>query len=54
MRLHDVARIELGRQGYDQTCRLDGKPSVALSIYQLPGSNALKIAELGEGQDGGA
>ena len=30
-----------GAQGYDQTCRLDGQPSVALSIYQLPGSNAL-------------
>jgi multidrug efflux pump len=45
VRLRDVARIELGAQGYDQTCQLDGKPSVALSIYQLPGSNALKIAE---------
>ena len=35
-----------GRQGYDQTCTLDGKPSVALSIYQRPGSNALETAEL--------
>ena len=40
-----MARIELGAQGYDQTCTLDGKPSVALSIYQLPGSNALETAE---------
>src|SRR5262249_901288 len=46
VRLRDVARIELGAQGYDQTCRLDGQPSVALSIYQLPGSNALDIAQL--------
>jgi len=46
VRLRDVARIELGAQGYDQTCRLDGQPSVALSIYQLPGSNALDIANL--------
>ena len=45
VRLKDVARIELGAQGYDQTCRLDGQPSVALSIYQLPGSNALEVAE---------
>ena len=45
VRLRDVARIELGAQGYDQTCTLDGKPSVALSIYQLPGSNALETAE---------
>jgi multidrug efflux pump len=43
--LRDVARIELGAQSYDQTCTLDGKPSVALSIYQLPGSNALKVAK---------
>ena len=44
MRLRDVARVELGSQQYDQSCTLDGKPSVALSIYQLPGSNALKTA----------
>ncbi len=53
VRLKDVARIELGAQGYDQTCRLDGQPSVALSIYQLPGSNALEVAELVQGKDGG-
>ncbi len=46
VRLRDVARIELGAQGYDQTCTLDGQPSVALSIYQRPGSNALKTADL--------
>jgi multidrug efflux pump subunit AcrB len=46
VRMSDVARIELGAQGYDQTCTLDGRPSVALSIYQLPGSNALATARL--------
>ncbi len=46
VRMRDVAHIELGAQGYDQTCTLDGQPSVALSIYQLPGSNALKTATL--------
>ncbi len=46
VRLRDVARIELGAQGYDQTCTLDGQPSVALSIYQRPGSNALETARL--------
>jgi multidrug efflux pump subunit AcrB len=45
VRLRDVARIELGAQGYDQVCTLDGRPSVALSIYQLPGSNALDVAQ---------
>ena len=45
VRLRDIARIELGSQQYDQTCMLDGKPSIAMSIYQLPGSNALKTAQ---------
>jgi multidrug efflux pump subunit AcrB len=55
--LRDVAKIELGAQAYDQTCTMDQKPSVALSVYQRPGSNALetarvvreKMAELKEG-----
>jgi multidrug efflux pump subunit AcrB len=46
VRLKDVARVELGAQVYDQTCTLDGRPSVALSVYQLPGSNALDTARL--------
>ncbi|HEV7998722.1 MAG TPA: efflux RND transporter permease subunit, partial [Planctomycetaceae bacterium] len=37
VRLRDVANIELGALVYDQTCTLDGRSSVALSIYQLPG-----------------
>ncbi len=37
-------RVELGSQQYDQSCTLDGKPSVALCVYQLPGSNALETA----------
>jgi multidrug efflux pump len=44
VRLSDVANIELGAQAYDQTCTLNGRPSVALSVYQLPGSNALEVA----------
>jgi multidrug efflux pump subunit AcrB len=44
VRLRDVARVERGSQQYDQSCTLDGRPSVALSIYQLPGSNALDTA----------
>ena len=44
VRLRDVARVVLDSQQYDQSCTLDGKPSVALSIYQLPGSNALDTA----------
>jgi multidrug efflux pump len=45
VRLRDVARVELGSQQYDQTCTLDGQPSVALSIFQLPGFNALETAK---------
>jgi len=52
VRLRDVVtrdkdgkpRVELGSQQYDQSCTLDGKPSVALSIFQLPGKNALNTA----------
>ncbi len=46
VRLRDVARVELGAQGYDQFCTLDGRPTVALSVYQRPGSNALETARL--------
>ncbi len=46
VRLKDVADVEMGAQAYDQTCTLDGRPSVALSIYQRPGSNALDTARL--------
>src|SRR3954447_9636079 len=45
VRLRDVARVELGSQQYNQSCTLDGRPSVALSIFQLPGSNALQTAD---------
>jgi len=44
VRLRDVARVELGSQQYNQSCTLDGQPSVALSVFQLPGSNALETA----------
>jgi multidrug efflux pump len=52
VRLRDVVtrtpegkpNIELGSQQYEQSCTLDGQPTVALSIYQLPGSNALDTA----------
>src|SRR5438876_5821425 len=44
VRMRDVSTTELGALAYDQTCTLDGRPSVALSVYQLPGSNALDVA----------
>jgi multidrug efflux pump len=38
-------RVELGAQQYGQSSTLDGEPSVALSIYQLPATNALDTAK---------
>lgn len=42
--LRDIARVELGAQNYSQNCTLDGMPSVGLAIFQLPGTNALDVA----------
>jgi HAE1 family hydrophobic/amphiphilic exporter-1 len=44
VRLKDVARIELGGQDYDIIGRYNGQSAANMSIYQLPGSNALKTA----------
>jgi multidrug efflux pump len=40
-RLRDVARVELGARDYAVNSYLDGKPAVAMAIFQRPGSNAL-------------
>jgi HAE1 family hydrophobic/amphiphilic exporter-1 len=45
IRLHDVARLELGAQDYSINAFLSGSPTVAVAISQLPGSNALATAE---------
>ncbi len=45
VRIHDVARVELGAQNYNQSCLFDGRPSVGLAFYQLPGTNALDVAD---------
>jgi HAE1 family hydrophobic/amphiphilic exporter-1 len=44
VRLKDVARIELGAQDYDVIGRYNGKRAANMSLYQLPGSNALEAA----------
>ncbi|MFN8705099.1 MAG: efflux RND transporter permease subunit, partial [Planctomyces sp.] len=38
--------IQRGAKSVDTYCYLDGKPSVGLTIYQSPGSNALQTADL--------
>src|SRR5271155_3937004 len=45
VRVKDVARVEMGSQDYSVTGRLNGKPSAVISLYQLPGSNAVEAAE---------
>jgi multidrug efflux pump len=45
-RLSDVARVELGARNYEMGSYLDGKPSVTLALFQLPGSNAVETAEM--------
>ena len=44
IRLRDVARVELGAQDYSVNAFNSGKPTVAVVISQLPGSNALATA----------
>jgi hydrophobe/amphiphile efflux-1 (HAE1) family protein len=41
VRLRDVARVELAAQDYNSNSYLNRDPSVALGVFQRPGSNAL-------------
>ena len=43
--LKDVARIELGTQGYQIKARLDGSAQALLQVFQLPDANGLDVAE---------
>lgn len=45
LRLKDVATIELGSASYNVSAKLNGKEAAAIGIYQLPGSNALDVAQ---------
>ena len=44
-RLRDVARVELGAQVYDIFFQQDGKPAAGVAVFQLPGANALQVAD---------
>ncbi len=43
--LRDVAEIQLGAEQYSQSATLDGRPTVALTVYGLPGANAIATAD---------
>jgi len=45
LRLKDVARIELGAQSYSVESRYNGGPAAVMPVYQLPGSNAVQVAQ---------
>ncbi|MEA1082099.1 multidrug efflux RND transporter permease subunit [Marinobacter qingdaonensis] len=44
-RLSDVARVELGQNTYALEAGLDGKPAVAMPIFQRPGANAIELSD---------
>ena len=46
IRLKDVGRLELGMENYNSFSRLNGKPASTIVVYQMPGSNALEVADL--------
>lgn len=45
VRIRDVGRVELGSSSYNQLAYLNNKPTAAIGIYQLPGANALQVAD---------
>ena len=45
VKLKDVGRAELGAESYSTFLRFSGNESVGLGIFQLPGSNALQVAQ---------
>ena len=45
VKVKDVARVELGAQGYDIFARLDGEPVATIAIRVAPEGNALDVAK---------
>lgn len=45
VRVKDLGRVEMGAESYISTSQFNGKPTASLGVYQLPGSNALQIAD---------
>ncbi|MGF1515286.1 MAG: efflux RND transporter permease subunit [Elainellaceae cyanobacterium] len=44
-KVRDVGRVELGAENYGTFLRFRGNEAVGLGIYQIPGSNALEVAQ---------
>ncbi|HEV3191679.1 MAG TPA: multidrug efflux RND transporter permease subunit, partial [Polyangiaceae bacterium] len=45
VRVRDVARIELGTLTYSQYGTFNGQPAAVIAAFQIPGSNALDVAD---------
>jgi HAE1 family hydrophobic/amphiphilic exporter-1 len=45
VRMSDVARIELGTENYTMSSRINSSAASTIAIFQIPGSNALAVAE---------
>ena len=45
VRLRDIARVEMGAANYTQAQTFDGHQSVGIAVFQLPGTNALDVAD---------
>ncbi|MBP6797253.1 MAG: multidrug efflux RND transporter permease subunit [Luteimonas sp.] len=45
VRLGDVARVEVGAQGYGFDAKFNGQPTGAVAVMLQPGANALSVAE---------
>ncbi len=45
VRIKDIGRVELGARDYVTNSYLDGKPAIAIAIFQRPGSNALATSD---------
>jgi HAE1 family hydrophobic/amphiphilic exporter-1 len=45
VRLKDVARLELGTMLYNAVGRHDGTPAAVIAVFQIPGTNALAVAD---------
>lgn len=45
LRLKDVAKVELGSDNYSVISRVNGQPAGLIGISQLPGANAIEVAD---------
>ena len=45
VKLKDIASVKLGAENYNWSASLNNKDTALLAIYQLPGANALEVAQ---------